>query len=159
MALWKFLKLLQNAEEDAWEAVALAVTVPQLVWLTACLVLDDQVAVTRFYEALFLVAEGAKASGCDIIMLAGCIPVIVECLRRWSTEQQFLLGGCKLLHRLTALGSTSVHAAIKSVPGITDTLEAADATGFVPIFTNESVGFKELASSWEMLGFVSVVSA
>ncbi len=109
--------------------VAPAVTVAQLVWVTACLSLEDRVAFGWFCTGLERLAVAGKASGCDVIMSAGCIPTLVQCLRRWPAENEVVFLACGSLLQLARHGSAAVVAAIKCIPGIVDTLRAVDASG------------------------------
>ncbi len=110
-------------------AAAKAVTVPQLLTLTAWLSIDD--AKTAFYycASLACVAGHGDASVCDVILSAGCIPHVIDCLRRWPADSSVLTNACWALANLAVNGSASVHDAIKSVPGIQATLQAAEKTG------------------------------
>ncbi len=116
---------------EACKAAACAVTVSKAAWLTACVSLEDPVAAKLYCEGLGNVAYEAEASGCDVIMSAGCIPVIVECLRRWPANGPggVVDNACWALYSLAEKGSASVHTAIKSVPGIQATLQAANDSG------------------------------
>ncbi len=107
--------------------VACAVTVSKAAWLTACLNLEDPVAAKEYCIGLYLVAFLARASGCDVIKSAGCIPIIAECLRRWPADgpKGVVEDACGALYWLAENGSSSVRTAIKSVPGIQATLVAA----------------------------------
>jgi hypothetical protein len=109
------------------KAAARAVTVPKAAWLTACLSLEDPVAAKEYCKGLECVVQYSGASGCDVVMSAGCIPVIVECLRRWPADgpKGVVHYTCWALYNLAEKGSSSVRTAIKSVPGIQAMLEAA----------------------------------
>ncbi len=110
------------------KSCAASVAVPQLVWLTACLVLEDRVAARRYCDGLGWAA--LCPDGFDVILSAGCIPSIIDCLRRWSADQKLVYLACEVLHFLARDGSTLARIAINSVPGIVDLLQAADASGF-----------------------------
>ncbi len=111
------------------EADANAVTVPQLLTLTACLSLDDAVAANSYCYGLARVADSGDASCADVIMSAGCIPHVIVRLRRWPADEEVVYNACGALARLAAKGSTSVRTAINSVPGIQATLQAAKESG------------------------------
>jgi len=113
------------------EAVAKAVTVPQLLTLTACLSMDDAEAAWYYCRGLARVAYWGGASGCDVIMSAGCIPHVIDCLRRWPAHGPMgvVANACYALALLAEKGSATVGTAIKSIPGIRDTLQAAKASG------------------------------
>ncbi len=132
---------------------ARAVTVPQLVWLTACVVLEDQFAMSCFSRFLGHVACGANASGCAVIISAGCIPIIVECLHHWPADVDIVPSACRTLLSVARYGSATVRSAIKCLPGIVDTLHVADASGLAG---------DDSADALELLGFsaaeVSVAS-
>ena len=110
-------------------AAAKAVTVPQLLTLTACLSVDDAEAAYYYCRGLVLVAYFGDASCADVIMSAGCIPHVIDCLRRWPANGYVVLNACLALAQLAAKGSATVRTAIKSIPGIHDTLQAAKASG------------------------------
>jgi hypothetical protein len=111
------------------EAAAKAVTVPRLLTLTACLSMDDAVAAWRYCFGLARVAYWGGASCADVIMSAGCIPHVIDCLRHWPADQGVVSNACMALYRLAEKGSATVRTAIKSVPGIRATLQAAKASG------------------------------
>jgi hypothetical protein len=110
-------------------ADAKAVTVPQLLTLTACLSMDDAKAAGDYCKGLGCVAYRGDASCADVIMSAGCIPHVIDCLRRWPADDSVVSNACWALAKLAEKGSASVHAAIKGVPGIQATLQAAKASG------------------------------
>jgi hypothetical protein len=110
-------------------AAAKAVTVPQLLTVTACLSIDDEWAVRHFSWGFYLVAQYVEASGCDVIMSAGCIPHVIDCLRRWPADRNVVSNVCDALTKLAQKGSASVRTAIKSVPDIQATLQAAKESG------------------------------
>ena len=127
-ALKKFRESVSSVTNPSgYEAAACAVTVSKAAWLTACLNLEDPVAAREYCHGLRLVVMYAGASGCDVIMSAGCIPLIVECLRRWPADGPYgvVWAACLALNNLASKGSASVRTAIKSVPGIQATLVAA----------------------------------
>ena len=111
------------------EAAAKAVTVPQLLTLTACLSMDDAKAAGDYCKGLGCVAYRGDASCADVIMSAGCIPHVIDCLRRWPADKNVVNSACSALALLAQKGSASVHTAIKGVPGIQATLQAAKASG------------------------------
>ncbi len=108
-------------------AAACAVTVTTADWLTACLSLEDPGVAKEYCYSLACVAQYAEASGCDVIMSAGCIPIIVECLRRWPADgpEGVVAHACLALRMLAEYGTVTVHTTIKSVPGIKAMLVAA----------------------------------
>ncbi len=102
-----------------------AVTAPQLVQLSAYLSLEDRNAA---YEYCFGLSRVIVAGGCDIVLSSGCIPIIVECLRRWPADgpEGIVFYACEALYALVVYGSAAVHTAITRVPGVKATLEAAE---------------------------------
>ena len=118
-----------SAEAFDTEAGAKAVTVPQLLTLTACLSVDDAEAAKYYCGGLRSVADYGDASCADVIMSAGCIPHVIDCLRRWPADEYVVWGACGALRMLAEKGSATVRTAIKSIPGIRDTLQAAKASG------------------------------
>ncbi len=110
-------------------AAAKAVTVPQLLTLTACLSMDDAEAAKYYCLGLALVAYRGDASCADVIMSAGCIPHVIDCLRRWPAEEDVVNYACWVMAKLATKGSASVHTVIKSVPGIRALLVAAKESG------------------------------
>ncbi len=131
-ALTKFRESVSNVTNPKGHmAAASAVTVSKAAWLTACLSLEDPVAAKEYCWGLGWVAFHAEASGCDVIMSAGCLPIIVECLRRWPADgpDGVVEYACLAFYRLAKYGSASVHTAIKSVPGIRAMLVAAKKSG------------------------------
>ncbi len=106
-------------------ATAMAVTVPQLLTLTACLSVDDPVAAHHYCGGLVCVAGYGDATCADVIMSAGCIPHVIDCLRRWPADWNVVTRACWALAGLAENGSASVRAAIKHLPGIQTTLQAA----------------------------------
>jgi hypothetical protein len=111
------------------EAAAKAVTVPQLLTATACLSMDCREAAQYYCRGLALVALHGDASCADVIMSAGCIPHVIDCLRRWPADGSVVYSACSALALLAKKGSASVHTAIKGVPGIQATLQASKASG------------------------------
>jgi hypothetical protein len=122
-ALQKFRWSINSAAD------AKAVTVPQLLTLTAWLSVDDAGAAWYYCFGLAHVAAWGDASCADVIMSAGCIPHVIDCLRRWPAEKYVVPNACWALAKLAEKGSATVHTAIKSIPGIHDTLQAAKASG------------------------------
>ncbi len=110
-------------------AAAKAVTVPQLLTLTAWLSMDDAEAAWSYCGGLGCFASYGDASGCDVIMSAGCIPHVIDCLRRWPADGKVVNNACYALAKLAQKGSASVRTAIKSIPGINTILQAAKASG------------------------------
>ncbi len=106
---------------------ACSMTVSKAAWLTACLSLENPVAAKEYCYSLMCVAQYARASGCDVIKSAGCIPKVVECLRRWPADGPggVVKDACWALDQLAFHGTASVRTAIKEVPGIQATLVAA----------------------------------
>ncbi len=111
------------------EAAAKAVTVPQLLTLTAWLSVDDAMAAGYYCTGLWRVAYEGDASCADVIMPAGCIPHVIDCLRRWPADRRVVNNACLALALLAVKGSATVRTAIKSIPGIKATLQAAKASG------------------------------
>jgi hypothetical protein len=111
------------------KAAAKAVIVPQLLRLTACLSVDDVGSAWDYCAGLTNVAAWGDASCADVIMSAGCIPHVIDCLRRWPADENVVGNACWALASLAEKGSASVRTAIKSIPGIQSTLQAAKASG------------------------------
>ncbi len=131
-ALTKFRESVSiSTNPSGYEAAACAVTVSKAAWLTACLSLEDPVAAKEYCRGLGSVALWADASGCDVIMSAGCIPIIVECLRRWPADgpDGVVQSACRALNHVGVWGSASVRTAIISVPGLRALLVAAKESG------------------------------
>ncbi len=126
------------------EAAAKAVTVPQLLTLIACLSVDDAEAAVYYCTGLAHVADWGGASGCDVIMSAGCIPHVFDCLRRWPAENYVVTYACWALAKLAVWGSYSVRTAIRSVPGIRDTLQAAKASGLDGTYAADALKLLDL---------------
>ncbi len=118
-----------SAEAFDTEADAKAVTVPQLLTLTACLSMDDAEAARYYCTGLALVADCGDVSCADVIMSAGCIPHVIDCLRHWPAHKGVVWNACWALAELAEKGSDSVRTAIKSVPGTQATLQAAKESG------------------------------
>jgi hypothetical protein len=97
--------------------------------LTACLSVDDAEAAWYYCYGLSRVAAWGDASCADVIMSAGCIPHVIDCLRRWPADENVVPNACWALAKLAENGSATVRTAIKSIPGIHDTLQAAKASG------------------------------
>ncbi len=102
---------------------------PQLLAATACLIVDDAVIAVYYCEVVSYVAVYGDASCADVIASAGCIPHVINCLRRWPAESNVVLRACQALAELAEKGSASVRTAIETVPGIQATLQAAKASG------------------------------
>jgi hypothetical protein len=126
---------------DLYTAVAVP-SVAELTWLTSCVSLDDRVACKRYCIGLFFVATRLQAPGCEVIVSAGCIPAVIECLHRWPADAGVVSGACYVLCSL-ARNRASVTA-LTSVPGIVDTLQAADASG---------LAYDNAADTLDLLGF------
>ncbi len=124
--LTKFADSVSNAADG--KAAARAVTPQKLAWLTACVMMDVRDSALVYCLGLRHVAGQADSAGCDVIASSGCIPVIVECLRRWPADEQVVEHAVLALYKLVDNGSASVHAVIKSVTGIKAALEAAKAS-------------------------------
>ncbi len=130
-ALTKFRASVSDGSDEDCKATARSVTESKAAWLTACLNLEDPAAVIEYCWGLVCVARLVGASGCDVIMSAGCIPIIVECLRRWPDDgpSGVVSFSCGALNMLAHKGSASVRTAISTVPGIQATLVAAEESG------------------------------
>jgi hypothetical protein len=111
------------------KADAKAVTVPQLLTLTACLRVDDAQAAEYYCRGLASVTSFGDESCADVIMSAGCIPHVIDCLRRWPADKFVVYSACWGVYLLAVKGSASVHTVIKSFPGIQGTLQAANDSG------------------------------
>ncbi len=120
-------------------ADAMAVTVPRLLTLTACLSVDDAKAAAYYCMGLGRIAYNGGASGCDVIMSAGCIPHVIDCLRRWPADGAVVRTACLALATLAVNGSASVHDAMRSVIGIQATLQAAEQSGLDPFFATRTL--------------------
>jgi hypothetical protein len=102
-----------------------------LSWLTAYLSLGIQLQQKEYCIGLGCVAYDPGASGCDIIMSACCIPIIVECICHWPADgpEGVVEYACWALYCIAEYGSVSVHTAFNSVPGIQAMLVAAKESG------------------------------
>ncbi len=113
----------------SWPADANAVTVPQLLTPTACLNMDDAKAAYCYCLGLARAGTYGDASCADVIMSAGCIPYVIDCLRRWPADEYVVWNACWALSELAEKGSASVRTVIKSVPGVQATLQTAKQSG------------------------------
>ncbi len=110
------------------EAVCCAVTPEEVSRLVSFVESDVKASVKDFCDGLGWVARLAGASGCDVIMAGGAIPVIADCLKRWITDEDVVFSACAALSRLASFGSEPVKLAVKSLPDIKQLLTTAKET-------------------------------
>jgi hypothetical protein len=90
----------------------------------------DAVDAARYYcRGMRLVTGDGGTSCAGVIMSAGCIPHVIDCLRRWPAHGLVVWNACQALAILAEKGSASVCTAIRSVLGIQATLQAAKQSG------------------------------
>jgi hypothetical protein len=116
-----------------------------LLWYTACVNVGDRTSSENYCLSLSrFVNEANSSAACGYVLLAGCIPVLIECLRRWSREamgHRVVEYTCQALCKLASKGDDSVRAAIKAAPGIKELLEGAKTISeHYPQSTLESIG-------------------
>ena len=121
--------LREEAKKADSAASARAVTVAVIERATACTKPDDAKTAKVYCELLARVSGFAESSGCDVIMSAGAIPVIVSFLARWPADEEVVINACSALHSLAYCGSETVKAAMRSVPRIGELLRAARVIG------------------------------
>ncbi len=91
--------------------------------------LDDRDAADEYCRGLLRVAAHGDASCADVIVSAGCVPHLIDCLRRWPADRGVVEYACCTFYYLAEKGSASALSTIRSVPGIQATLHAANKSG------------------------------
>ncbi len=104
-----------------------SVTIAEIAQGAACCELPHPLTAALFCEAMYyLVHRGGSASvGCDKIVSAGGIPVIVQLLARFPDEEDAVDQGCCALYVLATNGSASIKSLILAQPDIIALLRAA----------------------------------
>ncbi len=126
------------------------VTVSQLVWLTACLVLEDRITVDFYCYIMHTVADQDDAA--EVIIEAGCIPTLAECLRHWSADAEAVHSIFTAFFETAKHHAVSLLTAINSTPGLVDMLVTVDASG---VTSDEAL--RDYASyTLDLLGFPAV---
>lgn len=120
-------KLQQLTQQSSTAAGAVTITVADVKDAIACQctsVKDDRIA-QQYCMFITNTAKLAKSHGCDVILQAGGIPVVVDCLRHlihgsgWSDSIEHASAA---LYYLAANGSAAVKSAIRGVNGTEELL-------------------------------------
>ncbi len=122
------------------------ITVDDVALAIDCTAPPDVETAELFNEFIKLVASWAKASGCDVVLQAGGIPVIFHSLRAWPEESHVLMQASFALHHLARHGSSEVKAAMLNNSDCQDLLTAIPTKCF-----DSGAAFGTLS----MLGFSS----
>ena len=76
----------------------------------------DKLTAEKFCNFMFLIVSFSQSSGCDVILQAGGIPVLFDCLRSWPREKDVVRMACCASNYLAFHGSETVKSAMRSVP-------------------------------------------
>ncbi len=125
-------------------AAARAITVADVIDGIACVMPNDQLTALQFCEFMRLIAFWAGSSGCDVILQAGGIPVVFDCLRSWPCEKDVVTTACASSSFLTLYGSETVKSAMRSVPDCEALLIAAHKS---------KLDISQAATALERLGY------
>ena len=106
-------------------AAARAITVADVIDGIACVMPKDKRTAEKFCNFMGLIALFAESSGCDVILQAGGIPVLFDCLRSWPREKDVVFCACYASNYLAGHGSETVKSAMRSVPDCEALLIAA----------------------------------
>ena len=106
-------------------AAACEITVADVIDGIACVMPKDMRTAEKFCYFMQRIARWAESSGCDVILQAGGIPVLFDCLRSWPGEKDVVNLACQASHNLAAYGSKAVKSAMRSVPDCEALLIAA----------------------------------
>ncbi len=130
MAMSRFVDSVAG-DEEVHTAASTSIKRDTLIQLTGRVMMDQLASVDDYCWGVGCVADHAGSAGCDVILEAGCIPVIIECLRRWPTHGPWgvVYSACWALRWLVTNGSASVVAAVEGVPDIVALVEAAKELG------------------------------
>ncbi len=118
-------KLEQYCDSSYNEAGACTVKVADVVDAIKCASSKDQRTAEKFCEFLWNIAYYAYSQGCDVILQAGGIPVLFDCIRAWPRERNVVWYACCASYFLALNGSITVKSAMRSVPGCEARLIAA----------------------------------
>ncbi len=103
-----------------------AITVADVIHGIACVMPKDKRTAKKFCYFLYLIVHWADSSAAyDVILQAGGIPVLFDCLRSWPREKDVVTYACYASHSLAQYGSATVKAAMRSVPDCEALLIAA----------------------------------
>ena len=119
------LAKLQQYCDRATRAGARDITVADVIDGIACVMPKDKRTADKFCHFIGLIAYWAKSSGCDVILQAGGIPVLFDCLRSWPREKGVVTWVCLSLTSLAGWGSDTVQSAMRGVPDCEALLIAA----------------------------------
>jgi hypothetical protein len=100
-----------------------AVTKDDLIRLTASLMLDSQISVSKYCSAVGCIAMHTLELGCASIIAANCIPSVVDCLRCWLDCEDVNQRACDALNTIAL--SPAARPSVASIPGLKGLLEAA----------------------------------
>ena len=130
-------------------AAACAMTVADVIDGIACVMPKDERTAEQFCAFVGHIAYWAGSSGCDVILQAGGIPVVFDCLRSWPCEEDVVFCACCTLSRLARFGSATVKSAMRSVPDCEALLIAAhksklDGGDVSKVFGDAAPALKEL---------------
>jgi hypothetical protein len=124
--LAKLQQYFDRIDESGYKtAAARAITVADVIDCIACVMPKDKHTAHKFCNFMWLIAFWAESSGCDVILQAGGIPVLFDCLRSWPGEEDVVSYACCASYRLAGYGSETVKSAMRSVPDCEALLIAA----------------------------------
>ena len=126
-------------------AAACAITVADVIDGIACVMPKDKRTAEKFCLFLYLIASYAGPLGCDVILQAGGIPVLFDCLRSWPRERNVVNYASWALFWLVEYGSLAVKSAMRSVPDCEALLIAA--------YKSKSACYFAAAAALEELGY------
>jgi hypothetical protein len=129
---------------------ARTITVGDVTIAIVCTLPKDARTANKFCYFMWNIAGYANSPGCDVILQAGGIPVLFDCLRSWPAVKPVVEYACWALHYLTVYGSTTVKLAMRNVPNCEALLTAASLSKLDKNYAGDSLA--ELAL--EKLGFM-----
>jgi hypothetical protein len=124
----KLAKLQQYCDRINNGVAARAITVADVadvIDVIACIMLKDKHTAEKFCYFMWSIAYYAESPGCDVILQAGGIPVLFDCLRSWPREKDVVSYACWASSCLADWGSETVNSAMRSVPDCEALLIAA----------------------------------
>ena len=132
-------------------AAARAITVADVIDVIACIMLKDKHTAEKFCYFMWSIAYYAESPGCDVILQAGGIPVLFDCLRSWPRERAVVWHACGALYRIAVFGSEIVKSAMRSVPDCEALLIAAHKSKLDGGDASKALG--EAAKALKELGY------
>lgn len=130
------------------EEGAAAITLEDVAGAIPCTLPPQPDTAEMFSAFIWNVAADAGPAGCDVVNAGGAIPVLLEALRRWPTEDKVVHTTTRALFWLCHYGSSSVRSAVLDVPDSVSLLQNVVSSGL----DTDADGGSRAALVLELLG-------